>query len=31
MEHGEVTPTLKLRRRAVMENFQAEIDQLYES
>ena len=26
MEHGEVTPTLKLRRRAVIENFQAEID-----
>jgi long-chain acyl-CoA synthetase len=31
MEHGEVTPTLKLRRRAVMENFSAEIDALYES
>ncbi|MGH3077081.1 MAG: AMP-dependent synthetase/ligase [Gaiellaceae bacterium] len=29
MEHGEVTPTLKLRRRAVIENFQAEIDGLY--
>jgi long-chain acyl-CoA synthetase len=29
MEHGEVTPTLKLRRRAVIENFQAEIDELY--
>jgi long-chain acyl-CoA synthetase len=31
MEHGEVTPTLKLRRRAVMENFRAEIDALYDS
>jgi long-chain acyl-CoA synthetase len=29
MEHGEVTPTLKLRRRAVIENFQDEIDELY--
>jgi long-subunit acyl-CoA synthetase (AMP-forming) len=29
MEHGEVTPTLKLRRRAVIENFQGEIDELY--
>ena len=31
MEHGEVTPTLKLRRRAVIENFQSEIDRLYSS
>ena len=29
MEHGEVTPTLKLRRRAVSEHFANEIDQLY--
>ena len=29
MEEGEVTPTLKLRRRAVMEHFSAEIDALY--
>lgn len=29
LEEGEVTPTLKLRRRAVMEHFQAEIDELY--
>ena len=29
MEHGEITPTLKLRRRAVVEHFQAEIEALY--
>ena len=29
MEHGEVTPTLKLRRRAVMEHFADEIEALY--
>ena len=29
MEDGEVTPTLKLRRRAVQEHFAAEIDALY--
>jgi long-chain acyl-CoA synthetase len=29
MEHGEVTPTLKVRRRAVQEHFAAEIDALY--
>ena len=29
LEHGELTPTLKLRRRAVMQNFEAEIDDLY--
>ena len=31
MEHGEVTPTLKLRRRAVSEHFQGEIEELYAS
>jgi len=29
MDAGEVTPTLKLRRRACAEHFQAEIDELY--
>ena len=29
MEHGEITPTLKLRRRAVQEHFAAEIEELY--
>jgi long-chain acyl-CoA synthetase len=29
MEHGEITPTLKVRRRAVQEHFAAEIDALY--
>jgi long-chain acyl-CoA synthetase len=29
MEAGEVTPTLKLRRRAVIEHFQEAIDELY--
>ena len=29
MEQGEITPTLKLRRRAVVEHFQDEIDALY--
>ncbi|HUF01587.1 MAG TPA: long-chain fatty acid--CoA ligase [Gaiellaceae bacterium] len=29
MEHGEVTPTLKLRRRTALEHFQAELDELY--
>ena len=29
MEHGEITPTLKLRRRAVVEHFDAEIEALY--
>jgi long-chain acyl-CoA synthetase len=28
-EEGEITPTLKLRRRVVQEHFQAEIEQLY--
>jgi long-chain acyl-CoA synthetase len=30
MEHGEITPTLKLRRRAVQEHFADEIDALYD-
>ena len=29
LEHGELTPTLKLRRRAVIDHFQAEIEALY--
>jgi long-chain acyl-CoA synthetase len=29
MEHGEITPTLKLKRRAVQEHFTDEIDALY--
>ena len=29
MEHGEITPTLKLRRRAVQEHFAEEIEALY--
>ena len=29
MEEGEITPTLKLKRRAVQEHFAAEIEQLY--
>ena len=29
MEDGEVTPTLKLRRRAVIEHFQDAIESLY--
>ena len=29
MEDGEITPTLKLRRRAVQEHFADEIDALY--
>jgi long-chain acyl-CoA synthetase len=31
MEHGEVTPTLKLRRRIVLENFADEVDALYDA
>jgi long-chain acyl-CoA synthetase len=31
MEHGEVTPTLKLRRRAVIDHFESEIESLYAS
>ena len=29
MEHGEVTPTLKLRRRAVLEHFSDALEELY--
>lgn len=29
MEAGEVTPTLKLRRRAVLEHFEEQVDELY--
>jgi long-chain acyl-CoA synthetase len=29
MEHGEVTPTLKLRRRAVVEHFSDDVEKLY--
>jgi long-chain acyl-CoA synthetase len=29
IEHGEVTPTLKLRRRAVTEHFERELEDLY--
>jgi len=29
MEHGEVTPTLKLRRRAVIDHFSDEVEKLY--
>jgi long-subunit acyl-CoA synthetase (AMP-forming) len=29
MEAGEITPTLKVRRRAVQEHFADEIDALY--
>ncbi len=31
MEEGEVTPTLKLKRRAVSEHFSSEIEELYSS
>src|SRR6188508_678757 len=30
MERGEVTPTLKLRRRVVLDNFAAEVEDLYD-
>jgi long-chain acyl-CoA synthetase len=26
---GEITPTLKLRRRAALEHFEAQVDELY--
>ena len=29
LEEGEVTPTLKLRRRVIHDHFAAEIEQLY--
>ncbi|MGZ8741162.1 MAG: AMP-dependent synthetase/ligase [Gaiellaceae bacterium] len=31
MEHDEVTPTLKLKRRVVMEHFADDVDELYEA
>jgi long-chain acyl-CoA synthetase len=30
IEHGEVTATMKVRRRQVLENFRAELDSLYQ-
>jgi long-chain acyl-CoA synthetase len=30
MEHGEVTATMKVRRKQVMENFSTELDALYQ-
>ena len=30
IEHGEVTATMKVRRKQVMENFRAELDELYQ-
>jgi len=30
IEHGEVTATMKVRRKQVMENFRAELDALYQ-
>ena len=30
IEHGEVTATMKVRRKQVMENFKAELDSLYQ-
>jgi long-chain acyl-CoA synthetase len=29
MEDGEVTPTLKLKRRVVLEHFAAQVDEIY--
>ena len=31
MEHDEVTPTLKLKRRAIMEHFADAVDALYDA
>ena len=30
IDHGEVTATMKVRRKQVMENFKAELDDLYQ-
>jgi long-chain acyl-CoA synthetase len=30
IEHGEVTATMKVRRKQVLENFKAELDSLYQ-
>ena len=30
IEHGEVTATMKVRRKQVMENFKADVDALYQ-
>ena len=30
MEDGEVTPTLKLKRRVVLDHFASEVDSIYE-
>jgi long-subunit acyl-CoA synthetase (AMP-forming) len=30
IEHGEVTATMKVRRKQVLENFSSEIDSLYQ-
>jgi long-chain acyl-CoA synthetase len=30
IEHGEMTATLKVRRKQVLENFRAELDDLYQ-
>ena len=31
LERGEMTPSLKIRRKAVSENFESEIDAMYNS
>ena len=30
LEHDEVTPTLKLRRKVILDHFAAEVDALYD-